>query len=129
MRGAIVEPPMTGEDRKDFRHGIALFNAGRFWHAHEAWEAVWRRQRAHPAQLFFKGLIQLAAAHHQRERGRFDGMLIHFGRARAKLIPFAPEFLGVDVASLLSSIAAGEAEARRVGPECLADFARTLVPR
>lgn len=98
----LPEPPMAVADWEDFRRGIALFNGGQFWHAHEAWEAVWRRQRAHPSHMFFKGLIQLAAAHHQRDHGRHEGMLIHFERARAKLAPFAPRFLGVDVQSVLA---------------------------
>ena len=32
----------------DFQAGVHLFNAGRFWHAHEEWETLWLR--SHGAQ-------------------------------------------------------------------------------
>ena len=125
----IAEPPLDEADWADFRRGIALFNAGRFWHAHEAWETVWKRHRAEPSHDFFRGLIQLAAAHHQREHGRFDGMLIHFERARTKLARFAPVFLGVSVDQLLASTDASRTESLRLGKERLAEFDAALVPR
>ncbi len=54
---------LSTEDWHEVEHGIKLFNAGKFWHAHEAWELVWQRQ-AEDERLFFQGLIQLAAAYH-----------------------------------------------------------------
>lgn len=122
------EPILTDVDWRDVREGAALFNTGQFWHAHEAWEAVWRRHRTHKSHVFFKGLIQLAAAHHQREHGRYRGMLVHFARVREKLTPFAPEFLGMAITPLLASVAAGEREARSLGRERLKEFNRELVP-
>jgi hypothetical protein len=73
-------------------------------------------------------MIQLAAAHHQREHGRFRGMLEHFARVRAKLTPFAPRFLGVDVQALLASVEAGEQEALRLGADRVREFDRRVVP-
>ena len=36
-------PPLrSGEADRLFREGIALFNGVRYWHAHEAWETMWR---------------------------------------------------------------------------------------
>lgn len=87
------------------------------------------RMRDQPAQSFFKGLIQLTAAHHQRTRGRYDGMLIHFGRARSKLRPFSPAFLGVAVEPLLASLDAAQLEATRLGRDGLEGFDPHLVPR
>jgi len=119
---------MSPTDRADLGRGAALFNAGHYWHAHEAWEEVWRRHRGSDAHVFFKGLIQLAAAHHQREQGRHRGMLTHFARVRAKLAPFAPAFAGIAVTPLLESVSAGEREAARLGPARLGEFDRRLVP-
>jgi hypothetical protein len=54
------------------REGIALFHAGRFFAAHEAWEEVWRSTTPEPRDLF-QGLVQLAAAfHHLHARRRPD---------------------------------------------------------
>jgi len=42
----------------DLARGAALFDAGAYWEAHEAWESAWRRERR-PWQ---QGLVQVAAA-------------------------------------------------------------------
>jgi len=41
--------------------GIDLFNDGRYWEAHEAWELDWMPDRKGPDSGFYKGLIQIAA--------------------------------------------------------------------
>ena len=43
--------------------GQALFNAGRFWEAHESWEAAWKAETGEP-RLMLHGLIQVAAGCH-----------------------------------------------------------------
>jgi len=48
--------------------GVRLFDSGAYWHAHEAWERAWRRERA-ADRHFLKGLIQFAAALHHWHRG------------------------------------------------------------
>lgn len=121
------EPDREFERRK-LRRGVELFNAGHYWHAHEEWEAVWMRWRRRPENTFFKGLIQLTAAHHQRVNGRFAGFLIHLDRAQAKLAPFGDEFMGISLKPILSSIDLARAEALRLGQDRLAEFDRSLVP-
>jgi predicted metal-dependent hydrolase len=97
---------LTVEDWQEVEHGIGLFNAGKFWHAHEAWELVWQRQSA-DERLFFQGLIQLAAAYHHlvTERSR-NGYLNNLRKSRAILRVFAPEYIGVRVTPLLGAIEA-----------------------
>ncbi len=52
--------------------GIELFNTGRYWDAHEAWEHEWTPDRRGPESGFYKGLIQVAAGclHYQRRNRR-----------------------------------------------------------
>jgi len=46
-----------------YGYGIDLFNAGYYWEAHEAWEAVWvAAGRRGTSADFLKALIKLAAA-------------------------------------------------------------------
>jgi uncharacterized protein len=123
-----AETPWGPEDFRDLRHGATLFNNGRYWHAHEAWESVWIRHRATSGGTFCKGLIQLAAAHHQRMRGRFAGMMTHFDRAHTKLAPFAPSYLGLDVRKIVDAIATARAEANRLGKDCLPEFDAAGIP-
>ncbi len=119
---------MAEADRARFREGIGLFNEGRFWHAHEAWEAVWRRKPGE-WEYFFKGLIQAAAAFHQLERGRYRGTAHHLDNACAKLAPFAPEYLGVDTGALLRALEICRAESRRLGPGGMDRFPRRRIPK
>ncbi|MEK7727114.1 MAG: DUF309 domain-containing protein [candidate division KSB1 bacterium] len=74
--------------------GLALFNAGEFWEAHEAWERIWRRH-AEPWRFFIQGLIQAAAAHHQMRRGIHHGTVKHLMNALVKLEVAPPDFAGL----------------------------------
>lgn len=71
------------------RRGAALFNAGRYFAAHEAWERIWRGAVG-ADRTIVQGLIQAAAAMLHRERGNSRGAERLWKRARAKL-ESAPE--------------------------------------
>lgn len=73
---------------------MALFNAGKFWDAHEAWEKIWQRH-AEPWRYFVQGLIQAAAAHHQLQRGIRHGVIKHLRNALVKLDAAPPDFAGL----------------------------------
>jgi uncharacterized protein len=66
--------------------GIELFNAGRFFECHEAWEAAWKRARG-AEKLFYQGLIQAAVAVLHAERGNLEGAVSLCEKAMAKLDP------------------------------------------
>src|SRR3981081_2459548 len=71
LRGRVHHPaiiPMSA----GLQHGIDLFNSGRYWEAHEAWEEVWMPDRKGPDASFYKGLIQIAAGclHYSRHNRR-----------------------------------------------------------
>jgi predicted metal-dependent hydrolase len=75
--------------------GVELFNAGRFWHAHEAWEEIWLRAVG-DEKVFLQGLIQLAAAYHHVQRGTFRGGVRLFDAALRKLERFDDGRDGID---------------------------------
>jgi len=52
--------------------GIRLFNAQKFFEAHEALEAMWLKAEGEE-KLFLHGLIQIAAAFHHYTRGNPAG--------------------------------------------------------
>ena len=99
----FTELQLTPDEVQHFAAGVALFNEGRYWHAHEAWEEIWK-EHAEDGRIFFQGLIQLAAGFHQLNRGIFRGFMIHLRRARERLALFPEEFLGIDLAPLLEAI-------------------------
>ena len=108
----VVEPSMSPDDWRDFEEGVDLFNRGLFWESHESWERVWRRH-PEPSRIFFQGLIQAAAAHHQFRRGIRHGVIKHFNNALSKLDQFPGRFLGVDVTGLRESMRTGLEEILR----------------
>ena len=55
-----------------FENGIDLFNEGRFFECHEAWEEVWKRSDGEQ-KLFYQGLIQAAVAILHAQRGNLQG--------------------------------------------------------
>lgn len=56
------------------RAGIAIYNAGEFHAAHDAWEEPWLDlERGTPDERFLHGLIQFTAAIHHATRGNEEG--------------------------------------------------------
>ena len=67
-------------------YAIDLFNAGFYWEAHEAWEALWHAfGRTGPEAQFIQGLIHLAAAAVKIREGKPAGVARHTQRARELL--------------------------------------------
>lgn len=120
---------LSTEDWHEVEHGITLFNSGKFWHAHEAWELVWQRQ-SEDERLFFQGIIQLAAAyHHLVKKTHRTGYANNLKKAEAILQVFAPEYLGIDVRPLLGAIAAGLAASAERPDDPPSDDEFSLVPK
>ncbi len=110
----LTELTLTDEDREDFNRGIRLFNEGKFWHAHEAWEQVWRR---HPedSRLFIQGLIQMAAAFHLLiDKKRYTGAHSNFDKALTRLVLFEPTFLDLPVSDYVRVIEKAKDEIQQV---------------
>jgi predicted metal-dependent hydrolase len=101
-----LHPELTAEERERlFREGIELFNQGRFFESHEAWEEIWRSTTPEPRD-FFQGLIQVAAALHQFDLKRQEAPRRTLAKARQRLEPFSPTALGLDLANLLDQVGA-----------------------
>lgn len=75
--------------------GIACFNAGHYWEAHEQWEAVWLLAQE-PERSLLQGLIQAAAALVHWQRGNRRGLWRNWMKARPRLIAVMPIMYLVD---------------------------------
>src|ERR1700730_3987766 len=84
--------------------GIDLFNSGRYWDAHEAWEAEAMPDRKGPDTGFFKGLIQVAAGclHYGRHNRR--GALNKWTSGADYLRPYLPSHRGVLLSPLVATV-------------------------
>jgi uncharacterized protein len=79
----VTSPVETsGATSPRFLRGVALFNAGYYWEAHEVWEGLWHAygRRGVLADVI-KALIKLAAAGVKVREGQEHGVRIHAGRA------------------------------------------------
>jgi predicted metal-dependent hydrolase len=72
---------VSTSEASPFLVGIAHFNRGEFFEAHEMWELLWRETTG-PRADFYKGLIQCAVAFHHLRRGNLDGARRVYHRQR-----------------------------------------------
>jgi hypothetical protein len=98
------------------RRGVALFDAGYYWEAHEAWENAWHALgRRGPGADLVRGLIKLAAAGVKVRERQPHGVRTHADRAaglfaQARAAEGATQLLGFQLDWL-------EACARRLAAE------------
>ncbi len=83
--------------------GIILFNSGKFYEAHEVWEAVWMQTQG-PGKEFYQGLIQLAVACHHLSQRNLSGAQKVFATAQQHLQPSLSLQSPFDVNALIHRI-------------------------
>ena len=128
--GAVYAAHVESDSRSSldeaFEAGARLFDEGRHWDAHEAWEERWRIETSEASRLFLQALIQLTAAFHKSwVVGDAASAARLLAKARAKLEAVAtdrgwsPAAIGVDLDAL-----------RALVDECSIDLERgPLQPR
>jgi len=106
------ECPLSEKEQGHLDDGIAEFNIGRYWHAHEGWEEMWKSLKAREADIRFilgiQGLIQITALMFQYERQNPRGIKNMWGKLTDKLgTPESPLFeniWSVDISTLLQEV-------------------------
>ena len=100
------EVPVVFGDDGAWRRGLALFEAGEFWEAHEAWEELWQIcHKQSCAGLVLRGLIQAAAACVKSVRGEERGVAILSQRAASTLRSACVDWWnGVDLVALCDGL-------------------------
>jgi hypothetical protein len=91
----------AAEQHELLHTGVALFNGVRYWHAHEAWETLWRAASDEDRD-FYQGLIQVAAGllHLQRRNAR--GARNKLAEGLEKLAKYEPAHRGLAVSELVT---------------------------
>jgi hypothetical protein len=88
-----------------FQRGIALFNRGHFFDAHEVLEDVWRPARGR-RRRFLQALIQVAVGLHHHSRGNLVGARSLLGRGGNTLAQYPATYAGLSLRPLRTSIEA-----------------------
>ena len=109
------------------REGIALFNQGRFYDAHEAIEHEWHAERG-PIRRLYQGILQIGVGFHHALSGNHRGALLLLGDGIDKTADFVPETLGIDTERLVTEARACREEITALGPERLDAFDRAKIP-
>jgi uncharacterized protein len=99
-----------------FEQGLELIRRGEFFAAHEELESAWRVAEA-VERDFFQGLVHVAVAWYQAERGNRVGCERQLAKAGRRLRAYAPAHRGLDVAGVLAQL---ELAAQRVAAGSLA---------
>src|SRR6266849_5150000 len=86
-----------------YKEGLGHIRAGRFFEAHEELELVWRAAPAEERD-FYQGLVHVAVAWYQAERGRKIGTERQLAKALRRLEPFAPTHRGIELEPLLAQL-------------------------
>jgi predicted metal-dependent hydrolase len=114
-------PPMDPfEAERLFRDGVALFNGARYWHAHEAWETLWRAAEDEDRD-FYQGLIQIAAGLLHLQRRNTRGARNKLSEGLLKLRSYQPAHRGIFVNELIGA-------ANRILGQLAAGYMPHLIP-
>jgi len=103
-----------------FREGVALFNGARYWHAHEAWETLWRAAEDKDRD-FYQGLIQIAAGLLHLQRRNTRGARNKLSEGLVKLRRYQPAHRGIFVNELIGA-------ANRILDQLAAGYVPHLIP-
>ncbi|MGH2381311.1 MAG: DUF309 domain-containing protein [Candidatus Limnocylindria bacterium] len=116
-RTAALDPI---EHDRLFRQAASLFNGVRYWHAHEAWETLWRAAPDEDRD-FYQGLIQMAAGLLHLQRRNMRGARNKLREGREKLSAYQPAHHGIFVNELIG-------EAKRLLDDLDAGVLPYLIP-
>ena len=87
-----------------FRDGVRLFNGGRYFEAHEAFEESLDELEADLRWEFAVALVQVAVGYHKWASGH-PGAARMLGLGAEKLAAFPPDAWGIDVEALRRRLA------------------------
>lgn len=107
-------------------HGLALFNQGQYFQAHEVLEEAWNEDQSVGRELY-RAVLQVAVAYLQIERRNYNGAAKMFLRLRQWIDPLPDQCRGVDVARLRQDAQAAHAHLLALGREQIADFDRRFL--
>jgi len=106
--------------------GLRLFNAGKYFEAHEELEAAWKEERGKVRELY-QGILQAGVTYLHITRGNYAGAIKVYGRSMKWLRQFPETCCGVEVERLRNDLNAAIEEVRQLGEKRIAEFNRDLL--
>jgi len=109
-------------------HGIDEFNRQEFFEQHETLEAIWIHE-PDAVRYLYQGILQVGVGFYHWRRGNWRGAVAKLGHGLAKLEPYRPTCMTVDVERLVLETTALRQELERRGPTDLPPFPPIGLPR
>ena len=105
--GLMTWDELNGTQQSLFIEGCNLFNDGKFWHAHEAWEDRWKSLKPLGKKVetdAVQGIIQIAGLLYNYEREKIRGVVNMASKLLVRLSGVEHGMWGVDVSKLRTSL-------------------------
>jgi uncharacterized protein len=106
--------------------GMELFNAGEYWLAHEELEQAWKEETGAVRELY-RAILQTAVIYLHITRTNYNGAIKVYGRVQKWITPWPQVCRGIEIGQLRGDLEVVIAEVRRLGPDRLAGFDRSLL--
>jgi len=106
--------------------GMQLFNAGEYWLAHEELEAAWKEENGAVGELY-RAILQTAVVYLHVTRANYNGAIKVYGRVQKWIRPWPDVCRGIEIGQLRQDLEAVITEVRRLGPDRLTGFDRSLL--
>lgn len=105
---SVIREPVLDESQEEaFQKGVELFNAGKYWEAHEAWEDAWMVMGDSPGddgEIILRGLIQFTAGLHGLTTEKPVLGENNFRKSARKLELYQGSFLGIDIPEIVDHL-------------------------
>ena len=106
--------------------GFLLFNARKYFEAHEALEDAWRQETG-PIRDLYLGILQIAVVYLHITRGNYNGAVKVYARSQKWLKDRPEHCRGVHVGELQENARKVMQEVQRLGPEGIGKFDVSLL--
>ena len=110
-------------------HAFEQFNRGEYWHQHETLENVWRAEKDESIRDFYKGILQIGVGFHHLTRRNYNGAVKVLARGIARLKPYAPRCMGVEIARLIEESGGVLAQVKALGADRIEEIKIVELPR
>ena len=116
----------SGELHPQAKDGLRLFNAGKYFEAHEALENAWNAEEGDAKDLY-QGILQIAVSYVHITRGNYNGAMKVYERSKKWLNGLPDICKGVQLRQLRKDAEEVIEEIQRLGTERIAEFDLALL--
>ena len=105
-----------------------MFNAGKYFEAHEALEDAWNAEKGKVRDLY-RGILQIAVVYLHITRRNYNGAVKVYGRSQRWMKDWPERCRGIEVGQLRRDAESVMNEVKRLGREEISAFDNSLLKR